>query len=200
MTVRAARLLASAAGPEGFPPGGLPEVALLGRSNSGKSSLLNRLAARRALARTSATPGKTRLLHFYRVERGRDALVLVDLPGYGFARVARRERAGWRALVERYLSGRAALRAAVVLHDARRELSEDEHELLAWLAARGVPALAAWTKVDKLRAAERARRLAALAAALDLSPERVVATSAATGDGVAALWRAIDRLLAERPP
>ena len=100
MKIRAADLVASSAGPESFPREGLPEVAFLGRSNVGKSSLLNCLAGRRALARISSTPGKTRLVHFYRVELRSKALLLVDLPGYGYAKVSKGERERWRPPVE----------------------------------------------------------------------------------------------------
>ena len=190
-----ARWIASAAAASGFPRGGVPEIALLGRSNAGKSSLLNRLAARRELARVSKTPGKTRLLHFYEVSRGRRKLLLVDLPGYGFARVSKAERAQWRSLVEGYLGRGAPLAGAVLLQDLRRDVSDDERELLAWLAARGVPALVALTKSDKLAAARRAERARELAAALELPPDRVIATSAHAKVGIDALWKAIESLL-----
>jgi GTP-binding protein len=184
--------IASATGPEGFPRAGLPEVAILGRSNVGKSSLLNRLAARKKLAFASGKPGTTRLLHFYRVERRSGPLLLVDLPGYGFAKVAKLERAQWRKLIESYLEGRAPLRACVLLQDLRRDVSEDETLLLAWLAERGIPAVVAITKCDKLAPARRAERAAELAGTFDLTRERVVATSARTGAGVVELWRAIE--------
>jgi GTP-binding protein len=194
--VVAAEHLAAAASAQELPPPGPPEVAFLGRSNVGKSSLLNRLAGRRGLARTSATPGKTRLVHFYRLEGQRGpakrTLVFVDLPGYGWARVSQAERRSWRALVEGYLAGRAALRVAVLLQDARREVSDDELDLLAWLAGQGVPALVALTKCDKLAPGRRAARVRELVKALGLPADRVVATSATSGLGIAELWREID--------
>jgi GTP-binding protein len=190
-----AELEASAAGPEGFPKERVPEVALLGRSNVGKSTLLNALVGRRRLAHTSRTPGKTRLAHFYRVERAGRRLRLVDLPGYGFARVSREERARWRALVEGYLGARPDLRVAVLLVDARRDPGEDETLLLAWLAERGVPSLLAVTKIDALAASRREPRRRELAAALGLPEEDSVATSGASGAGIDALWRALARFL-----
>ncbi|MDH3214296.1 MAG: ribosome biogenesis GTP-binding protein YihA/YsxC [Myxococcales bacterium] len=196
MKVLSADLVAVAAARDGFPRSDAPEVAFLGRSNVGKSSLLNRLVQRRQLARTSRTPGKTRLVHWYRVERPGRALLLVDLPGYGYAKVSKAERRRWKELVESYLQGREALRAAVLLQDLRRDLSEDETSLLEWLAERDVPAIVALTKVDKLKAMRRAQRLRSIVAAVELPRQRLVATSAETGIGIADLWRAIDALIA----
>jgi GTP-binding protein len=195
LKILSARIVATAAGPEGFPVGGLPEVAFLGRSNVGKSSLLNRLAARKRLARTSRTPGKTRLVHFYRVDRPESELILVDLPGYGYAKVAKSEREGWQGLVEGYLEGRQALRAAVLLQDLRRDAGEDETLLLRWLAEREIPALVAFTKIDKLKPVTRGARLHVLRGSLAVQADWMVATSARTGAGIEDLWRAIDTLL-----
>lgn len=192
MRVLSAEHVATAASPAGLPEPGLPEVALLGRSNVGKSSLLNRLAGRRALARTSATPGKTRLIHLYRVRRATSELLLVDLPGYGYARVSQRERTSWRELVEGYLACRTSLRLALLLQDARRDLTADELDLLAWLRERELPALPVFTKSDKLRAAERERRRRAFAEALGPELAGAVWTSASRGTGIDALWEAIE--------
>ena len=196
MKVREAAIEASAAKVADLPPPGPPEIAFLGRSNVGKSSLLNRLAGRKRLARTSATPGKTRLLHVYRIEGDGRSLRLVDLPGYGWARVSKAERRRWRDLVEGYLGTRGSLRLAVLLQDLRRDPGEDEHELLEWLAQRGIPAVVAITKTDKLKPMRRKERLRALSQELGLPSARVVATSAQTGDGIQDLWRALEASLA----
>ena len=116
----------------------------------------------------------------------------MDLPGYGYAKVSRRERESWQGLVESYLGGRASLRVAVLLQDLRRDFSEDEELLLAWLAERGVPALVAVTKTDKLKPMRRAQRLRELRAQSGLPAARVIATSAETGVGMEDLWRALD--------
>jgi GTP-binding protein len=199
MRVIGSDLETTAAGPKGFPKDGLPEVAVLGRSNVGKSSLLNRLAARKGLARTSGSPGKTRLLHFFRLRRrgngGDSELLLVDLPGYGFARVSRKERDGWQALIEGYLVGRAPLRAAVLLQDLRRDVSEDETLLVAWLAENDIEVIVALTKCDKLKPMRRKARVHEHRKAFGLPAGRVVATSAASGLGIDDLWAALDPLV-----
>jgi GTP-binding protein len=199
--IRDAQLVATAAAPAGLPREGIAEIAFLGRSNVGKSSLLNALVGRRALARTSSTPGKTRLAHFFLVERDTTARALrrvlfVDLPGYGWAKVAKTERAAWQKLVEGYLDGRAPLRLAILLHDLRREPADEELDLLAWLAQREVPALVAITKSDKLAPMRRAERVRHLVRAYGVAADLVIATSAQKKDGVESVWRAIDARLA----
>lgn len=190
--------VAAAASAEGFPTPDLPEVAFLGRSNVGKSSLLNRLMERRRLAHTSRTPGKTRLVHFYRVERSEGSLYLVDLPGYGFARVSRAERRRWRALVEGYLESRPTVRVCVLLQDLRRDVSGDELDLLAWLDERHLPTVVVLTKIDKLKPMRRAARVRELSAQLKRGEAGVLATSAEAGEGVAELWQALGAALGGR--
>ena len=191
MKIRGAEFLTAAARPDGFPAPAAPEVAFLGRSNVGKSSLLNRLVHRKALARTSSTPGKTRLVTWYRVDCGAGELRFVDLPGNGYAKVSKTERQRWQSLVESYLEGRPVLRVAVLLQDLRRDVSDDETLLVDWLAQRKIPVLVALTKCDKLKPMRRAARVKELRRQLGLPAARVVATSAEKGMGIDELWRAL---------
>jgi GTP-binding protein len=192
MKILEAEWLATAAAPDGFPKPTAPEVAFLGRSNVGKSSLLNALIQRRKLARTSSSPGKTRLIHFYRVRRPSTEQHFVDLPGYGYAKVSKAERQRWQVLVESYLEGRSTLTAAILLQDLRREISEDETLLIDWLREREIPVVVAITKVDKLKPMRRAARIRELKQSIELPAARVVATSALRRSGLEDLWRAID--------
>lgn len=191
MKIGAAEHMAAAAAASGFPAPGAPEVAFLGRSNVGKSSLLNRLVQRKSLARISSTPGKTRLLHWYRVTRGGRELWLVDLPGYGYARVAREERRKWQGVIESYLGGRETLRLAVLLQDLRRDVSDDETQLLEWLDERNVASLVALTKCDKLKPMRRAARIREIRKQLPLPSARIVPTSAEKSLGIPELWESI---------
>jgi len=168
-----------------FPVAGLPEVAIIGRSNVGKSTLINKLVGRKGLARTSNTPGRTRRVHFYLVEK---RMYLVDLPGYGYAAISKEERRAFAPLVDSYLgSGRQALRGALVLVDARRGAQDEERELVEWLVGCGIDARAVLTKCDKLGRSELDKLRRAVAAALGLAPERVAAVSAKAGTGFAPL-------------
>ena len=185
------------ADPAGWRPDPLlPEVAFAGRSNVGKSSLLNRLVGRRTLARVSNTPGRTREVNFFRVN---DAFILADLPGYGFARVSRTRRAAWRPLIEGYLTGSATLRGVVLLVDARHDPSDDDLAMREYLGHLGVPTLVALTKVDKLSAKSATERAPALARALDVEEDQVVSTSAESGRGRDDLATAVVALL-DAPP
>ncbi len=185
----------SAASPEQFPQDGLPEVAFLGRSNVGKSRLLNALLGVRNLARVSSTPGRTRLVNFFRVG---DALYLADLPGYGYARVAAAEQRGWERLASSYLVGRESLALCVFLVDVRHEPSEGDETLRAFLDHHALPYVVAATKADKLGRGELVRRTRALAEGIGREARAVVACSAVTGAGVGELWREVREAAARR--
>jgi len=191
MRARRAQYLTSASAPRDFPRPTAAEVAFVGRSNVGKSSLINALTGVSALARTSSTPGRTRLINWFEVvaERGR-VLAFVDLPGFGYAKVSRAERSTWRALIEAYLGDREVLRAVVLLVDARRGAQEEECDLAAWLVDRGVSVIPVLTKADKLAKGDRLPAAAALARSLGMTRPALVC-SARTGDGIDPLWRAI---------
>ena len=178
----------SAASPDQFPLDGLPEVAFLGRSNVGKSSLLNALAGTKNLARVSSTPGRTQLVNFFRVG---SEMYLADLPGYGYAKVPEPVRLGWERLVRSYLEQRPPLALCVFLVDGRHEPAEGDLTLRRYLAAQGLPYVLAVTKTDKLGHGERARRCRALGAQLGDGARAVLAVSAVTRDGVEELWRTI---------
>jgi len=193
--VLSADIVTSAADSGGWIEPDLPEVAFLGRSNVGKSTLLNKLVNRRGLARTSGTPGKTRLLHFFHVRRTTRDVVFVDLPGYGYASVSRAERRRWRGMIEGYLGGRECLRVAVLLQDVRRKVQDDETLLIAWLAEREIPTVVALTKVDKLNQRERSARLRELSQTVPVQRDWIVPTSAKTGEGIPRLWELLDSLI-----
>jgi GTP-binding protein len=158
----------------------LPEVAFAGRSNVGKSSLLNKLMRRKRFARVSNTPGRTREVNFFVVN---DRFTLVDLPGYGYARISKEQRAEWRPLIEGYLRTSPELRGIVQLLDARHDPTRDDRQMLAFLADLGVPTLFALTKIDKLTVRTRTERIRALMDELQAGEEQVIPFSAVTGEG-----------------
>lgn len=178
------------------PEATLPEVAFSGRSNVGKSSLLNKLVNRKAMARVSQTPGKTREINFYRVN---DAFYLVDLPGYGYARVSKEMRVRWRRKIERYLTSSPKLRGIVQLIDSRHPPTPDDLRMLDFLAEIELPTLVVLTKIDKLRPRERAERLAEAAVAMQVEQEQIIPFSAKTGEGRDELARAVVDLVQDSP-
>jgi len=179
MNFNQARFLTSAAAMRGLPPDEGREVAFVGRSNAGKSSAINRLCARRSLARTSSTPGRTRLLNFFALDD--NALIrLVDLPGYGYAKAPKSEQAKWAKLIEAYLANRQSLTGLVLLADSRLPLKPPDEQLLDWSRASELPTLVLLTKADKLSRNERARAVANARSRLPSNAEPI-AFSAVSG-------------------
>ncbi len=178
--------------PGDFPELGLPEIAIAGRSNVGKSSLINKLVNRRRIARVSNTPGRTQLLNFFTVN---DRFSICDLPGYGYARVPAAVQRQWGPMVERYLIEREPLRALLLLVDVRREPGEWESQVATWTSAQGLALIPVVTKIDKLSKSKRRLAIEKVAMQLGFSARQVVGWSAVSGEGLDDLWRAIQRQL-----
>jgi GTP-binding protein len=181
-----AQFLTAAVRPSSYPPLGPPEVAFAGRSNVGKSSLINALLRRKKLVRVSSRPGCTQQINFFSL--GGDQARLVDLPGYGFAKVPLSVKAGWRHMIESYLTGRPTLRGVVVILDLRREPSAEDLMLLEWLKSLGLAVVLALTKSDKLSRNQAAGRLAKLRPVLSPFDPQPVLFSAQSGQGREELW------------
>lgn len=173
-----------------------PEVAFAGRSNVGKSSLLNTLVRRKAFARVSKTPGRTREINFFAVNR---LFVLADLPGYGYAKISKTRQAEWRPLIEGFLRNSPRMRGVVQLLDIRRDPSDDDKQMLDMLADLELPTLVCVTKIDKLSKGAVAARVQELAGALALDPEQIIPFSAVTGEGRDALAEAVVSLVTAAP-
>jgi GTP-binding protein len=178
------------------PESSLPEVAFAGRSNVGKSSLLNTLVRRKSFARVSRTPGRTREINFFRIN---NEFVLVDLPGYGYARISKERKAEWRPMIESYLRRTSQLRGIVLLLDIRRDPSDDDRAMLDFLAETEVPTIVALTKLDKLSKIAGRAKATDIARSLHLEPEQVIPFSAQTGEGRVELLEAIVELVGTVP-
>ena len=189
MRILSAEFVTSATGPKQFPIDSRPQIAFAGRSNVGKSSVINALLHRKNLVKTSATPGKTQLINFFIIN---DAFYFVDLPGYGYSRVPYSVTDAWGPMIEGYLKDSPKLHAVVVLLDVRREPDERDIRLIEWLRQYDIPAIYAVTKADKLnrQEAERARRN--ILSRLEMT-EPVLLTSAKNGQGIKELWGEINK-------
>ena len=190
--VGSAEFVGAIAAPGQPTPVRLPQIAIAGRSNVGKSTLLNRLVGRKSLARTSKKPGRTQEINFFRID---DRFLLVDLPGYGFAKAPQSVRERWGPLIEAYLSDTPELLGIVLLIDARRGVTADDERMIEYLAETGTPTLFAMTKADKLNRSGRRRAVGALRDRLGIDDEQVLATSGRTGEGVDTLWESLQGLL-----
>ncbi|MES2359369.1 MAG: ribosome biogenesis GTP-binding protein YihA/YsxC [Gemmatimonadota bacterium] len=174
----------------------LPEIAFAGRSNVGKSSLLNKLLKRRSFVRVSKTPGRTREINFFKVN---GTFLLADLPGYGYAKVSKTRSAEWGPLIESYLRSTRQLRGVVQLLDVRHDPTEDDRQMLDFLAEVSVPVMFVATKTDKLSQAAATRRVQELAIMLQVDEDHIIPFSAQTGTGRDELAEAISGLLAPEP-
>jgi GTP-binding protein len=192
MKVTSAEFIKSATKPSEYPTANFPEVAMAGKSNVGKSSLINVLVNRKNLARTSSSPGRTQLINFFRVN---GKISLVDLPGYGYSKVPLEVRKTWKPMVESYLQTRQEIRLVVLILDARRGVAPDDLALLDWLDYHGIPCTIVLTKADKLSQIERARQKKALAEISLLSGKTLLFFSAVTGEGKDELWKLIQGYL-----
>ncbi len=190
MQIQSAQFITSAVKPSQYPPPQFPEVAFAGRSNVGKSSLINTMINRRRLVKTSSTPGRTQLINFFLVN---DALSLVDLPGYGYARVPAAVKKKWGPMIETYLSSRTCLATVVLLMDIRRTPKEEELLLFDWLAHYDIAAVPVLTKADKLSKTKQKKQLQLAAHTLGISEQELILFSAKSRLGKDALWRRLAR-------
>ncbi|HEX4469559.1 MAG TPA: ribosome biogenesis GTP-binding protein YihA/YsxC [Gemmatimonadaceae bacterium] len=195
LVIRGLEFIGPMASPHGWrPEAKWPEVAFAGRSNVGKSSLLNRLIRRKRFARVSNTPGRTREVNFFLVN---DSFVLVDLPGYGYARISKERRAEWKPLIEGYLRTSTELRGIVQLLDVRHDPTGEDRQMLDFLASLGIPTLFALTKIDKLSATQRRARIRELVDNLGVAEDQVIPFSAVTGEGRDELAEAVMSLVVQ---
>lgn len=177
MIIRSAEFVKSAVKPEHYPPEDMPEIAFVGRSNVGKSSLINTLVNRKSLVKTSSTPGRTQLINFFNIN---GSFMFVDLPGYGYARVPQSVTKTWGTMIETYLSTRRTLRGVVMLMDIRREPGKDEDDLLAWFKSYGIPSVCVLTKADKFSNQQRSSNHVRCARSLGVDPSMLIPFSAKT--------------------
>ena len=196
MKVTSAEFIKSATQPPHYPDDLLPEVAFVGRSNVGKSSLINTLVNRKRLARTSNTPGRTQLVNFFVINK---ALSFVDLPGYGYAKVPLSVKKGWSAMVEGYLEGRGSLRLVVLILDIRREPSENDDMLVQWLRDHHIEIVFVLTKTDKLSRGQGTVARRKIGEHLGVPHDELLPFSAKTRSGKDEIWRVIEQACRSKP-
>jgi GTP-binding protein len=192
MIIKDVFFVKSAVKPAHYPEYDYPEIAFAGRSNVGKSSLINTLIQRKDMVKTSSRPGCTQLINFFLVN---DDLCFVDLPGYGYAKVSKTVRAQWQPMVETYLSSRQNLLGLVLLMDIRRDARKEEFEMAEYLTSKGMPFLVVLTKADKLSKTQQAKRLDAICSQLDRDKNGVILFSAKTRKGRQTILDEIDNLI-----
>ncbi|GEN85533.1 ribosome biogenesis GTP-binding protein YihA/YsxC [Oceanobacillus sojae] len=189
MKVNQAEIVISAVSEKQYPQEQYPEFALAGRSNVGKSSLINRLINRKNLARTSSKPGKTQTLNFYLIN---ESIYFVDVPGYGYAQVSKKERAKWGGMMEEYFKNRETLRAVILITDLRHEPTEDDIQMYDYLKYFGIPVIVIGTKLDKIPKTRRYKHIKRSKKVLEMDPEDIfIPFSAETSEGKDDVWSAI---------
>jgi GTP-binding protein len=191
MKIHQTTFIKSATKPAEYPAPELPEIAFAGRSNVGKSSLINVMVERKGLVRTSSTPGRTQLINFFEVKGADSSLTLVDLPGYGYAKVPLDVKRQWGPMMERYLSIRDTLKGVVLILDIRREPAEGDLQMLSWLQAYGRTPIVVLTKCDKLTKNERARQIRLISETIGISKELLFVFSALSKEGRDQIWQRI---------
>lgn len=193
MNVTKAEIVVSAVKPEQYPDGALPEFALAGRSNVGKSSFINKMINRKNLARTSSKPGKTQTLNFYLIN---EALYFVDVPGYGFAKVSKKEREAWGKMMETYFTTREQLRAVVLLVDLRHPPTKDDVMMYEFLKHYEIPTIIIATKADKVPKGKWQKHRKMVRETLNIvDGDELIVFSAETGQGKEEAWAALERFL-----
>ncbi|HEY8349938.1 MAG TPA: ribosome biogenesis GTP-binding protein YihA/YsxC [Clostridiales bacterium] len=196
MDIGRSRYELTAVKPEQYPAGDLPEIALVGRSNVGKSSLINSLLNRKGLARVSSEPGKTRGINFYNVD---DILYFVDLPGYGYAKVSKEEKASWAKMIETYLHTRRQLKLVIMLVDIRHSPTEDDKLMYRWILDRGIAHMVVATKADKIARGRIQGRLSEIRKTLGIKADAsLTAYSSETGQGREQLWSELEKAVLEQ--
>ncbi|MFH1672669.1 MAG: ribosome biogenesis GTP-binding protein YihA/YsxC [Pseudomonadota bacterium] len=192
MKIKSASFIVTAVRLSQYPSSVLPEIAFAGRSNVGKSALINKLLNRKKLVKTSSTPGRTQCINFFLVN---DAFYFVDLPGYGYAKVPANIQKKWGPMVERYLKHRKPLRSVILILDIRRIPNKEDLQLLSWLHYYNIPAPIVLTKADKLTKNKQYQQTKKIASELALAPEELVVFSSKSGQGKEMLWRRIESFL-----
>lgn len=191
MKVHNVEMVISAVKPEQYPEDGLPEFALAGRSNVGKSSFINRMIGRKALARISSKPGKTQTLNFYKIE---EQLFFVDVPGYGYAKVSKTEREAWGKMIERYITARKVLRAVVLIIDLRHPPTNDDCMMYDFLKYYNIPAIIIATKADKIPKGKWDKHKKVVKETLDMDPtDPLIVFSSESGMGMEQAWNEIEK-------
>jgi GTP-binding protein len=196
MKIKSAEFITSAVKPSQYPPADLPEIAFAGRSNVGKSSLINTLVNRKHLVKTSSTPGRTQLINFFRIN---DAVGFVDLPGYGYARVPVSVKKKWGPMIETYLAKRETLKGIVVIMDIRRTPGTEESDLIHWLAHYHIATVLVITKADKLSRNKQIRQVNTIIRTLGVAKDELIQFSAKTRLGRDDVWEAILALIDSKP-